>query len=124
MEADNPNLQAVFRKAIDQIMKKEAETYLPQRVSTLANANGLKYDHLDLRNMKSRWGSCSSAGRICLNIQLMRLPDHLIDMVILHELTHTVHMNHGPKFWAMLNDLCGGNIKALEKEIKTYRTTY
>ena len=49
----------------------------------------------------------------------MRLPDHLIDYIILHELAHTVEKNHGPNFWALMNQLTG-NAKKLAEEVKKY----
>ena len=113
-----------IKHILDKLLKAEALEYLPARVHQLAQDNGLHYDHVDLRNMTSRWGSCSTGGRICLNIQLMRLPDHLIDMVILHELNHTVHMDHSKAFWADLDRLCDGKAKALTREMKSYSTKY
>jgi predicted metal-dependent hydrolase len=53
----------------------------------------------------------------------MRLPAHLIDYVILHELAHTKHHNHGPSFWKFLDELSGNNSKQLSREMKKYRTT-
>jgi len=50
----------------------------------------------------------------------MRLPDHLIDYVILHELVHTVHHNHSAGFWKLLDDVSGG-AKRLDKELRKYR---
>ena len=50
----------------------------------------------------------------------MRLPQHLRDYVILHELAHTVEKNHGPKFWALLHKI-SGNAYGLDKEMKQYR---
>jgi len=50
----------------------------------------------------------------------MRLPDHLIDYVILHELVHTVHHNHSKRFWAMLDKVTDG-AKILDKELSKYR---
>ena len=50
----------------------------------------------------------------------MRLPQHLRDYVILHELAHTVEKNHGPEFWALL-DKISGNAYGLDKEMKKYR---
>jgi len=72
-------------------LRKEAKDYLPQRTELLAAAHGFKYSGVTVKNISSRWGSCSSTNHINLNIHLVRLPEHLSDYVILHELTHTVH---------------------------------
>ena len=117
-------VQQVARKAIVAAMRDEARQYLPARVARLAAAHGLKYSHVAVRNMRSQWGSCSSGGRICLNIQLMRLPDRLIDMVILHELAHTEHMDHGKEFYTLLDCMLGGRHAELNKELKSYSTAF
>jgi len=60
---------------------------------------------ITIRSLKSRWGSCSSIGRISLAVQLLDIPLHLQDAVILHELCHLREMNHGPAFHALLQQL-------------------
>lgn len=124
LDSDPETRRVYIKKLLDKLLAFEAQAYLPKRVRELAQANNLTYDHVDLRNMKSKWGSCSSKGRICLNTQLMRLPQHLIDMVILHELNHTVHMDHSKAFWQDLDKLCHGNIKQLDEQIKAFSTDY
>ncbi|MGN0029638.1 MAG: M48 family metallopeptidase [Marinilabiliaceae bacterium] len=116
--------QKFTRKAIDAALKNEAMNYLPKRTAELAAKHGFKYDRVALRNMTSQWGSCSTEGRICLNIQLMRLPDELIDLVILHELTHTVHFDHSKAFYAVLNEHLGGRHDELAAKLRNYRTIY
>jgi len=119
----NPNskvLQEEIRKGIERALRLEAKHYLPDKVNELAEKFGFKFNKLTIKNIKSRWGSCSRKNNINLSIHLMRLPDHLIDYVILHELVHTVHHNHSAKFWKMLNDITGES-KVLEKEFKQYR---
>lgn len=116
--------QKFTRKAIDAALKNEAMNYLPKRTAELAARHGFEYDHVDLRNMTSQWGSCSTNGRICLNIQLMRLPDELIDLVILHELTHTIHFDHSKAFYAVLNKHLDGRHDELAAKLKSYRTVY
>jgi len=119
----NPNsseLQKAIRRGIERALKIEAKTYLPDKVKELAEKCGFKFNNLALKNIKSRWGSCSRKNNINLSIHLMRLPDHLINYVILHELVHTVHHNHSIRFWTMLNSLTG-RAKSLNKELKKYR---
>ncbi len=113
--------QQLIRKGINHAIKIEANKILPERLKYLALHHGLKYKDLSIKNMKSRWGSCTSANKINLNIHLIRLPVHLMDYVLLHELAHTIHKNHGKQFWFLLDKL-SGNAKALAKEMKDYRT--
>lgn len=80
----------------------EARTRLIRRVAELAGRHGFSYNRVFVRNQKTRWGSCSSANNINLNINLVRLPQELMDYTILHELVHTRVKNHGPRFWEML----------------------
>lgn len=117
---DSKVVQAAIRKGIERALRLEAKQYLPDKVNELAEKFGFKFNKLTLKNIKSRWGSCSRKNNINLSIHLMRLPDHLIDYVILHELVHTVQHNHSAKFWKMLNDITGGS-QVLDKEFKQYR---
>ena len=59
---------------------------------------------LSIRRMRRLWGSCSSSGKINLNIHLIKVPMICIDYVIMHELCHLVYMNHGKKFYNLLTD--------------------
>ena len=54
----------------------------------------------------------------------MKLPDELIDYVIIHELCHTIHKNHGPKFHQLLDRLTGGHHLELRRRLKTYSTRW
>jgi hypothetical protein len=96
---------------------------LPPKVRTFARQYNFKINKVFIKNMKSRWGSCSAVNNINLNLHLMRLPEHLIDYVVLHELCHTVEKNHGPGFWNLLNKLTEGRAKKLAAEMRQYRTT-
>lgn len=113
-------LQSAVRRGIERALKIEAKEFLPNRVKALAERYDFKFNKLALKNIKSRWGSCSRKNNINLSIHLMRLPDHLINYVILHELVHTVHHNHSLNFWRLL-DKVTGSAKGLDKELKKYR---
>lgn len=71
----------------------------------LAAAHGVAVTSVGVRNQSGRWGSCSSRAGISLNAKLLFLPPHLARNVVLHELCHVAHRNHGPAFWAALRGL-------------------
>ncbi len=98
----------------------EAKAYLPNRVEKLAKTFGLVYKKVKINNAKTRWGSCSSENNINLSLQLMRLPDYLIDYVILHELAHKKVKNHSTQFWNFLDYLTDNKAKNLDKELKSF----
>ncbi|MCC9166454.1 M48 family metallopeptidase [Pontibacter harenae] len=116
-EAD---VQKFVRKSIAEAYRKEAKEFLPERVAYFADKFGFEYQNVFIKNAKSRWGSCSHTNNINLNLHLMRLPEALCDYVILHELAHTVEKNHGPRFWALLDSICG-DARELDKKLKDYR---
>jgi len=74
---------------------------------------------LVIRQLKSRWGSCSSKGKITLNSELVKLDPVLIDYVIIHELCHLKHNNHGPDFHKLLGELIP-EYKSLRKELRKF----
>ena len=113
--------QKSIKEALEAALRKEARNYLPRRLQELATKHGLKYKRVFIRNTRTRWGSCSHENNINLCIHLMKLPNDLIDYVLLHELTHTVHKNHSPRFWAKLGELLGENAKTIDKKLKKYR---
>jgi predicted metal-dependent hydrolase len=116
-----PKVQEFIKKTLIDVMRWEAKIYLPKRMKELADKHGFKYQDISIKNTKTRWGSCSSANNINLNLHLMRVPEHLIDYVLLHELTHTVVKNHGEKFWLLLEH-CYPNARKADKEMNNFRT--
>lgn len=117
-------IQELLRSAIIRALKKSAQAYLPPLLNELATHYGFTYKKVKITGSKSRWGSCSAIGSINLSCYLMLLPPHLMDYVLLHELTHTREMNHGPKFWEILNSLTEGKAHTLRAELKKFRTSF
>ena len=91
--------------------KIEVKTLLTSRLKDLAEKHGFSYNRVFIRNQKTRWGSCSSKNNISLNMKLVRLPDELIDYVILHELVHTQKKDHSKAFWIKMDRLVGDGKK-------------
>ncbi len=101
-------------------LREAALAYLPGRLGELAERYGFEFNQVRIKHNVSNWGSCSSKRNINLNLNLMRLPAHLQDYVMLHELCHLRHMNHGPEFCALLESLCP-DWKDCRRELKGYR---
>jgi len=118
LEMNSEQVQQFVKKIVTEVCRKEAKEYLPARVQQLAIQFGFTYQKVFIKNLKSKWGSCSSNGNINLNLSLMQLPDNLIDYIILHELAHTREHNHGEGFWKLLNTLTNGKARDLDKEIR------
>jgi len=118
---EQPKVQEFIKNTLVDVMRWEAKVYLPKRLKELAVQHGFKYENVSIKNASTRWGSCSSVNNINLNLHLMRVPEHLIDYVLLHELVHTVVKNHGEKFWLLLEQ-CYPNARKADKEMNNYRT--
>lgn len=83
-----------------------AEKYLLLWLRQLSQRCQLPFNQLTIRGQKTRWGSCSSDKNINLNYKLLFFPYHLIEYVIIHELCHTVHLNHSKRFWRLVEKHC------------------
>lgn len=118
--AGDPKIQQVVRKAILAALKMEALKHLPPLTVQLAQQHGFRHGPVICRNNKTRWGSCSGDNRISLNIHLMRLPLHLQQYIVLHELCHTVHKNHQKSFWQLLDKVTGGRARLLDREMNDH----
>tara|TARA_B100000941_G_scaffold36922_1_gene21935 strand:- start:144 stop:677 length:534 start_codon:yes stop_codon:yes gene_type:complete len=103
----------------DNYDKNLARKMLIDRLIKISEKTGLPFNKVSIRNQKTRWGSCSFANNISLNIKLINLPEKLIDYVIYHELVHTVEKNHSSNFWNLLNHYLPES-KKLNKELNNY----
>lgn len=114
-------LQSWLHKVVEEGLRRQGKAILPPRLEALAKKYGMVYKSVKVNSSKSRWGSCSQQGNINLSYFLLLLPSHLVDYVLLHELAHTREMNHGPRFWEVLNGMTDGQAHALRNELRHYR---
>ena len=119
---DGKERQEWLRRVVERALRQQAEWMLPERLRALSSLHGLPFGICKVNVSKGRWGSCSARKDINLSCYLMLLPPHLREYVMLHELCHTREMNHGPRFWALLDSLTGGRAKALREELRKYQT--
>jgi predicted metal-dependent hydrolase len=89
-------------------LKELARRELTQRARKLAAKIGCKVKRVAVRDTKSRWGSCSVAGNLTFSWRLVLAPEAVLHYLVAHEVAHLVEMNHGARFWALVERLAPG----------------
>ena len=97
-------------------LRKQAKKELPPRMLALANRYDFLYNKVAIKHNATNWGSCSAKGNINLNLNIVRLPRVLQDYVLLHELCHLRHHDHGHGFHLLLEHVCTDNLLKLCEE--------
>lgn len=121
VDAFSKQAQLAAERGAKKALKLEAETLLPQRLHSLASKYEFKFNSVQVRQLSSKWGSCSQNHDITLNYYLMQLPWQMIDYVLIHELVHTEFLSHGKDFWQRFESILP-EAKKIRKLLKTYRT--
>jgi hypothetical protein len=91
------------RRALRLWLAQRAQVMLLPQLRELATVAGFRYERGQIRGQRTRWGSCSGRGTISLNWHLLFLTPEEVRYVLLHELCHTVELNHSPRFWLLLS---------------------
>jgi len=120
LDVKDLEVQAAAHKASIRALRAQAERLLPIRLRELADKHKFEYTSVSVKNMKSRWGSCDQRRNIVLNIYLVQLPWELIDYVLLHELTHTKVLKHGPVFWTTMAEVLP-DVKERRKQVLNHQ---
>ena len=102
----SPHPRLVFTPEALKELRQQASRELPPRLHHLAEQHGLVVSRVSIRNQRSRWGSCSPSGHICLNWRLVLMPDAVRDYVLIHELMHLRRLDHSRHFWRLVAHAC------------------
>ena len=95
--------------ALNAWVYQKANCILPKWIETLNSELCLTYNRITIRRQKTLWGSCSGKQNINLNQNLLFLPSHMVDYVLLHELSHLEQLNHSRAFWDLLESRFKGS---------------
>ncbi|MCD7935522.1 MAG: M48 family metallopeptidase [Tannerellaceae bacterium] len=119
---EDGHVQTILRDFIERALRHEAKRVLPQRLRELAQRYGFTVRHIRINKSRSRWGSCSSNKDINLSLSVMTLPAHLVDYILLHELCHTIELNHSDRFWELMDKVTQNRAIQLRTELRKYHT--
>ena len=121
--ATNWEVYSEIRPLLKQRLNQLARPKLEQSLNSVAKRGRRKPKTLRVRFMRTRWGSCTSDGKISLNSQLIRLPEELIEYVAAHELAHLKVSNHSPIFYDHLSNYVP-EPKKLQRALRSYKLFY
>ena len=114
--ADNP---AAIKKIVEQWYRSEAQQLFAECVEHFAPLMNVKPRDIKISVARTRWGSCTARGTVRFNWQLVKMPLHLIDYVVVHELAHLVELNHSAAFWRVVESACPDYAK-LRREVRKW----
>jgi hypothetical protein len=111
-EATRPTIRIAGRREhaprrVEDWLKKQARSHILRRVTALAAELGVKVRRVSVRDAASRWGSCSTSGAISMSWRLIMAPNFVLNYVVAHEVAHLREMNHGTRFWRLVDRLVG-----------------
>jgi predicted metal-dependent hydrolase len=93
-----------IQRALETLYRRKARERYVERAEHFASKMGVEYEQIEIRNQRTKWGSCTSNGTLGLNWRLLMAPPAISDYVVVHELAHLVEMNHSDAFWAVVKE--------------------
>lgn len=113
----HPSATTSAAQLLEKALRDKARTVFAERLALHAPRLGVAAPPLRLSSARTRWGSCSHHGGISLNWRLVFMPLPVVDYVVCHELAHLKEMNHSPRFWSVVEQLCP-DWRALRLELR------
>lgn len=93
-----------IKRALETLYRRNARQRFERRADHFANEMGVEYEEIEIRNQRTRWGSCSTNGTLGLNWRLMMASPEIIDYIVIHELAHLQEPNHNSSFWSLVTE--------------------
>jgi len=94
--------QTSVKRALETLYRRKARERFEDRADHYATEMDVKYEQIEVRNQRTKWGSCSTTGTLGLNWRLMMAPPEVVDYIIVHELAHLRESNHNDAFWSLV----------------------
>jgi predicted metal-dependent hydrolase len=115
------NAEHAPRRVLD-FLKRETRKRLDERVAHYASQIGARPSRITVRDTASRWGSCSATRSLSFSWRLILAPDFVLDYVVAHEVAHMKEMNHGPRFWKLV-ELLGVDVRRAQRWLAEHGTS-
>jgi len=90
------------KRALETLYRRKAREVFEERADHFAEQMGVEYEQIEIRNQRTKWGSCSTTGTLGLNWRLMMAPREIVDYIVIHELAHLRESNHTDSFWSLV----------------------
>lgn len=90
------------KRALETLYRRKARETFEERAEYFAEQMGVEYEQIEVRNQRTKWGSCSTTGTLGLNWRLMMAPQETVDYIVIHELAHLRESNHTDAFWSLV----------------------
>lgn len=119
LNLNSPEIQTKINRQIKKAVQSQAYDLLLPYVRKVAKQANFEVGSIEVKDLKSRWGSCTSKNDLAFSLYLIQLPWHCVNYVVVHELAHTIHHNHSLNFWKLVARY-EPNYKAIRLEMKHY----
>lgn len=123
LDFERCDIQEWLNKALVEALRWQCHRLITPRLEQFAQRADVGFNRVVYKDVRSRWGSCSSLKNLNFSVWLLLAPPHLVDYVLCHELAHLTELNHSPLFWAELDRILEktqGTAKCLDKEMNEF----
>lgn len=96
--------QTSIKRALEMLYRRKAREWFADQADQIIQEMGVEYDEIEIRNQRTKWGSCSTSGTLGLNWRLMMAPPEIGRYIVVHELAHLREQSHSTEFWSLVEE--------------------